>query len=180
VILFEFPDIFAEFRGKQFSLLWRGSRDGFGAHDFHRLCDHHPNTLTVIQDTDGNIFGGFTPVEWDSRLRLWRWDGIDCCKSDPSLKSFLFTIKNPHNFPARIFPLKPEGMKYAIYSEAESGPDFVDIGANTSPRTSRVRPRPGEWFGQYYTNDTGYDGVSFFTNSLVFTVREVEVFYIIS
>jgi uncharacterized coiled-coil protein SlyX len=64
-----FPEIFAEFR--KFSLLWRGSRDGFRAHEFHRRCDGRANTLTVILDTKGNIFGGFTPVEWESRV----WNG---------------------------------------------------------------------------------------------------------
>jgi hypothetical protein len=63
VIISDFPDIFAEFRVKRFSLLWRSGRDGFGADDFHSRCDGHANTLTVILDTTGNIFGGFTPVE---------------------------------------------------------------------------------------------------------------------
>jgi hypothetical protein len=66
-IISDFPEIFAEFRGKQFSLLWRGSRNGFKAQEFHHRCDGHANTLTVIVDTEGNIFGGFTPVEWESR-----------------------------------------------------------------------------------------------------------------
>jgi hypothetical protein len=34
-IILYFPEIFAKFEGKQFSLLWRGSRDGFGACHFH-------------------------------------------------------------------------------------------------------------------------------------------------
>jgi hypothetical protein len=65
-IIPDFSEIFTEFRGKQISLLWQGSRDGFKAQEFHRRCDGHANTLTVILDMEGNIFGGFTPVEWDS------------------------------------------------------------------------------------------------------------------
>jgi hypothetical protein len=65
-IISEFPAIFAEFRGKQFKLLWRGSRDGFSASQFHGRCDGHANTLTVILDPKGTIFGGLTPVEWES------------------------------------------------------------------------------------------------------------------
>jgi outer membrane murein-binding lipoprotein Lpp len=57
-IISDFPEIFAEFRGKQFVILCRGSRDGFKAKEFHRRCDGHANTLTVILDTKGNIFGG--------------------------------------------------------------------------------------------------------------------------
>jgi hypothetical protein len=65
-IISDIPEIFAEFRGKRFSLLWRGSRDRFKVSEFHRRCDGHANTLTVILDTKENIFGGFTPVKWES------------------------------------------------------------------------------------------------------------------
>jgi flagellar biosynthesis chaperone FliJ len=51
----DFPKLFADFKTKQFTLLWRGSRDGFGSKAFHSRCDGHPNTLTVISDTNGNI-----------------------------------------------------------------------------------------------------------------------------
>jgi hypothetical protein len=40
----DFPALFAEFRGKRFALLWRGSRDGFGAPDFDGRCDGHAPT----------------------------------------------------------------------------------------------------------------------------------------
>jgi hypothetical protein len=58
-------------------------------------------------DTNGIIFGGFTPVEWDSE-EIWG-------KADPSQKSFLFTLKNPHNFWARRFALKAEKKDKAIH-----------------------------------------------------------------
>ncbi len=45
---------------KSFSLLWRGSRDGFDITEFHKLCDGKANTVTVIKNTNGFIFGGFT------------------------------------------------------------------------------------------------------------------------
>jgi hypothetical protein len=66
LIVADFPVLFAELHRKRFALLWRGSRDGFRARDFHGRCDGHAPTLTLIQDTAGNIFGGFTPVEWES------------------------------------------------------------------------------------------------------------------
>jgi hypothetical protein len=55
-----------EFRAHRFNLLWRGSRDGFTAQEFHLRCDGRANTLTLIEDTDGNVFGGFTPVKWEN------------------------------------------------------------------------------------------------------------------
>jgi hypothetical protein len=78
----------------------------FEVSNFHGRCDGHTNTLTVIFDTEGNIFGGFTPVEWDSRFHYGR---------DDSLKSFVFTLKNPHNIPARKFVLNAKKSNQAIY-----------------------------------------------------------------
>jgi hypothetical protein len=86
-IISSFPAIFDAFRGKQFKLLWRGSRDGFSALAFHRRCDGHTNTLTVILDTHGSIFGGFTPVSWESRV--WNGkseNGDNSMKADNSVK----------------------------------------------------------------------------------------------
>jgi hypothetical protein len=171
MIISDFPMIFAEFRGKQFSLLWRGSRDGFSAHNFHSRCDGHANTLTVILDTDGNIFGGFTPVEWDSENHT---------KADPSLKSFLFTLRNPHNVPARRFFLKAGKNEWAIVGQADRGPYFDDlcISANCNRNTSSYTKFFGYSTGRYL-NDTGLEGKTFFTGSEYFQVKEVEVFEII-
>jgi hypothetical protein len=56
-IVLDFPKLFEDFKEKQFTLLWRGSGDGFRVNDFHNRCDRHSNTLTVILDTKGNIIG---------------------------------------------------------------------------------------------------------------------------
>jgi hypothetical protein len=66
LIVADFLALFAEFRRKRFSLLWRGSRNGFRAHHSHRRCDGHAPTLVLIEDMEGSIFGGFTPVKWES------------------------------------------------------------------------------------------------------------------
>jgi hypothetical protein len=162
LIVADFPALFAEFAGKRFTLLWRGSRDGFGAGDFHSRCDGHAPTLTLIQDTDGNIFGGFTPVEWDSH-------GGN--KADPSLKSFLFTLKNPHNCPARKFALKAQSKAKAILCWSGRGPSFRDISVSGNRTDSYT-----ELFGCNYTNDTGVKGKTVLTGSEHFTVKEIEVF----
>jgi hypothetical protein len=61
-----FPPPLEEFRAKRFNLLWRGSRDCFGANEFRCRCDGRAYTLTLIRDTDGYVFGGVTPVKWES------------------------------------------------------------------------------------------------------------------
>jgi hypothetical protein len=90
-----FPGIFSDFSASRISLLWRGSRDGFGAIDFHNRCDGHASTLAVILDTrgifavaslqwsgkGGNETGGSETRTTASRLtRVW---------------DFFFTLKNP-------------------------------------------------------------------------------------
>jgi hypothetical protein len=171
-----FPELFEDFKEKQFDLLWRGSRDGFGARDFHSRCDGHANTLTVILDTNGNIFGGFTPVEWESRV----WDGkASTCKkllkTDPSLKSFLFTLKNPDNVPARKFPLIATKKPVALGCHGNGGPDFCDIIIYSNCNTSTGNFTS---LGYRFTNDTGKHVPSFLTGSNTFQVEEIEIFEI--
>jgi hypothetical protein len=89
LIVSSLAPLFDEFCGKRFVLLWRGIRDGFGARDFHGRCDGRANILTLIVDTGGNVFGGFTPLQRESRTS-------NCCKCDDSLKSFIFMLKNLH------------------------------------------------------------------------------------
>jgi hypothetical protein len=179
-IISDFPEIFAEFRRKRFSLLWRGSRDGFKAQDFHIRCDGHGNTLTMILDTKGNIFGGFTPVKWESRV--WnRKTGNDdnCFKPDDSLKSFVFTLKNPHNISARRFGLKSEMKHQAILCDSDRGPIFgyypsnIYVCDNCSTNTFS-----STFLGRTYTNDTGLNNDIVFTGSSNFRVKEIEVFRI--
>jgi hypothetical protein len=168
-IVADFPKLFEDFKQKQFTLLWRGTRDGFRCQDFHSRCDGHPNTLTVILDTKGNIFGGLTPVEWESG---YKWKG----KADPSLKTFVFTLKNPHNLPARRFALRPEQMDQAICCTMKRGPNFYDVGVLDNCNTNTASfTYP---FGSHYTNDTGLNGNTFFTGSGRFQVKESEVFEI--
>jgi hypothetical protein len=162
----DFPKLFEDFKQKQFTLRWRGSRDGFGKRDFHSRCDWHGNTLTVILDTKGNLFGGFTPVEWDSGSEE---------KADPSLKSFIFTLKNPRNFPARRFALKAEAKDRAIRCNSDGGPHFWDIYVFNNCNTNTSS---GTYLGYSYTNNTGLDGKTFFTGSDRFQVKEIEVFEI--
>jgi hypothetical protein len=177
LIVSDFPEIFAEFRGKRFLLLWRGSRDGFGPRHFHSRRDRQANTLTVILDTNGNVFGGFTPVKWESR----KWNENfgrenNCWKADDSLRSFLFTLKNPHNIPARRFALITERRDEAIRCFSEYGPHFRDIAIcdNCNASTGNYT-----FLGRVYINDTRLDGGTVFTNAPCFQVREVEVFEII-
>jgi hypothetical protein len=172
------PAIFPNLKDKYFTLLWRGSRDGFDAEAFHIRCDGHSNTLTLIQDTGGFIFGGFTPVPWESQPFNEEEEDIDdtIAKADESGRSFLFTLRNPYALPPKKFPLYRESRKQAILCSRKRGPMFgaddllVDTRCNENT-TSRTRG-----FGSSYSNGTGRDGKTFFTGMAYFTVKEIEVF----
>ncbi len=53
-------------KDQNWKLVYRGSDDGFNNVSFHTKCDGVPNTLTVVQTTLGNVFGGFTEKAWNS------------------------------------------------------------------------------------------------------------------
>jgi hypothetical protein len=179
LIVSQFPSLFEEFRTKRFNLLWRGSRDGFTAKEFHLRCDGRANTLTLISDTDGNIFGGFTPVEWESPAS-WFGNSVRLRKpkGDSSLRSFLFTLKNPHSVPPRKFALKEEKENSAIYCSSTCCAAFVDIyvfdncNANRDSYT-RIGTRCSN---SAYANDTAFE--DFLTGAGEVTVKEIEVFEI--
>ncbi|CAF1172092.1 unnamed protein product [Didymodactylos carnosus] len=105
-----------EFYGKsnqRWQLIYRASRDGFGAKDFHDRCNDQGATVTVIRSKNGYLFGGYTRVPWKS-------DGG--WKEDAS--SFLFTLSNPHSIPPRKYHVDPQQSKYAVRHRAGCGPAF--------------------------------------------------------
>ena len=95
---------------QSFSLLWRGSRDGFDAATFHRLCDGKANTVTVVKNTNGIIFGGFTSIPWKSSGDY---------KADS--QAFLFSLTNPSNEPVK---LNVHLEDCAVYHHSSYGPTF--------------------------------------------------------
>ena len=53
-----------KFNVRRFKLLYKGSRDGDAANDFHTRCDDAEKTLVIVEDNYGNRFGGFTTQDW--------------------------------------------------------------------------------------------------------------------
>jgi hypothetical protein len=106
-IVSQFPEIFGTFKGARLSLLWRGSRDGFDLSEFHQRCDYHQNTLTVILDQHGNIFGGFSEVAW------WIYEEVD------NQNDFVFTLSNDADVPPSKFEVSE-----TIERDERSGPNF--------------------------------------------------------
>ena len=66
----------------KFELLYKGTKDGDTYDIFHKKCDNQGPTISIIESTDGQIFGGYASKSWDINN-----------KSDiPDPDSFLFNI----------------------------------------------------------------------------------------
>eukprot|EP00347_Sterkiella_histriomuscorum_P003259 403364977 len=78
----------ADSSNKQFSLLYRGSRDGFSADKFHELCDYKGPTVSFIISECAQVFGGFTSIPWTSNSLFY---------SDPS--AFVFSLRCTYELP---------------------------------------------------------------------------------
>jgi hypothetical protein len=122
----------------------------------------------LILSKNSYIFGGFTPLAWSSRNNY---------AQDSSQKSFIFTLKNPHNLAARIFKQNPKTNAICDYSGI--GPTF---GANYDLHVCDQCQTSASSYsnlGSGYVNDTGIAGNQVLTGGYNFTAEEVEVFEVI-
>ena len=97
------------FDGKKFQtkLLFRGSKDGFSAGQFHSLCDNKGPTLVLVKSRLGFYFGGFNSTSWNSS---GQWSQTPNC--------FLFSLN--HKTKHEIY----QNPQHAIYHHSGYGPTF--------------------------------------------------------
>ncbi|PFX19138.1 BTB/POZ domain-containing protein KCTD6 [Stylophora pistillata] len=148
-------------------LLYRASRDGWNASNFHSCCDNEGPTVAEIKS--GNyIFGGYTEEQWES-------PGTGIYKSAPA--SFLFSLVNPYGLPPTKIPLLDGREGNAIYCQNLVGPVFG--GGNAHDLYISNTPH-------YYSNSANLkhayrcpedqNASSFFVGSQNFAVNKMEVF----
>jgi hypothetical protein len=147
----------------KWTLLYRGTRDGFGAANFHFECDNHSNTLTIVKALDSSyIFGGFTSITWDSTSEY---------KSDPN--AFLFSLTNKDNQPSKMRQINTTN---SIYCYSGYGPIFgggFDIHiCNNANTTMGSRSN----LGQSYQHPQPSQGQSYLAGSHSFQLSEIEVY----
>jgi hypothetical protein len=147
--------------------LYQGSRDGFGAFDFHSHCDHKPNTLTIVKSINGNIFGGFTRAQWKSTTSL-----------DIDKSAFIFSLVNKENRPLLFEHLSKR--KDSVFSDKKTGPTFggfydLFISDNSNQNTNSISN-----LGRTYTHPEYPYGSekaqTILTGTYNFQVQEIEVF----
>jgi len=148
----------------KWELLYKASRDGFGANIFHNRCDNKGRTITIVQSNNNYLFGGYTSVAWTSS---GSWT------IDPN--AFLFTLTNPNDIPPTRYPVQPSKTQHTVYHSGGYGPTFgashdLHISSNSNSNNSCSTRFPST-----YTDTTGR-GNTTFTGNLNFTASDIEVF----
>ena len=96
---------------KKMELIYRGTRDGMKAKEFHDKCDKKGPTITLYE-FGSRIFGGYSSISWSS-------DGIYHSAPD----CFIFTLVNSQNKEPTKFPLKDNDLN-TVYHGLDYGPTF--------------------------------------------------------
>jgi hypothetical protein len=153
----------------KWTLLYCGSRDGFGSRDSHSKCDGHLNTLTILKAKQTSfIFGGFTSVSWDSSNQY---------KSDPN--AFIFSLTNKHNQPVKM-NVYPNEHESAILCHSKYGPTFgkgADIRiANNSNTTIECDANLGDSYKHPRYEKVTNEARTFLAGSHRFQLVEIEVY----
>jgi hypothetical protein len=143
----------------EFSLLYRGSRDGQTNKAFHSKCDSKGCTLTVIETTCGKVFGGYPNTAW---LSTGGYYGAN--------KAFLFALPGGGISSPCKMKLKNANDNYAIYcgNGNTCGPAFGGGNGYNDMivNGSNVYLRPGYTYEQGPISNGSY------------SIKEMEVFQV--
>ena len=94
---------------QKWNLLYRATRDGFRAADFHAKCDGKSKTLVIVKAASGNVFGGYTECIWDQSE-----------KAKKGYRDYIFSYRNKLNNKLKISNF----LFYTIFCSAKFGPVF--------------------------------------------------------
>jgi hypothetical protein len=97
------------------------------------------------------------------------------------MKSFVFTLKNPHHLAARTFSLNPDRKHYTMFCYPNTTMVFfgcwgaICITDNCNSHNNSHNRGFGHPESSF-VNDTGLPGSTLFTGENTFTVKELEIF----
>lgn len=156
-------------------LLWRGTRDGFAASEFHNRCDYQGTTITVVKSESGYIFGGVTGVAWASRGgALNVRSGVD------TTKAFLFGIRTySRQDTSTIF--KPTwNTQQAMNDAPKWGPSFAGLSiAGDANANANSVAMPGDTYTGNGVDSRLHPPNEYFAGTKHFKVAEIEVFKLV-
>ena len=95
----------------KFNLVFSTQKDGPSTSTFHMHCDGVSPTITIVMDTNGNKFGGYTTSSW--------------AQPSPSSGYARDTDAFVFNLSKKLKYIQPDKYgKYSIYRDIDSGPTF--------------------------------------------------------
>jgi hypothetical protein len=149
-------------------LLYRASRDGWAAQNFHSKCDNQGATVSVIRSTGGYVFGGYADVAWTSNGQY-----------TASSESFLFALQYPSGVTPVKMPLV-QNHHHAVFGQSSYGPTFgsrhdIYVADNASSNSTSYTN-----LGQTYQLPAGQNAQTFLTGARNFQAAEIEVFRVTS
>ena len=92
-----------------YNQIYKATRDGGTGKNFHSHCDNKGPTLTLINSTNGYIFGGFISISWEGPENWTNKSNDD--------SAFIFSIDNKIKYPV-------QDKSCVIYNQINYGPDF--------------------------------------------------------
>jgi hypothetical protein len=147
---------------QKWQLIYKAMKNGFDGNICHRCCDNQGPTLTVIQSSNGYLFGGYTAVNWDIKGG-WMVDKT----------AFLFTLINPHNIPPTKYAINPNGTN-AILSGSGTGPVFGEWDIFIYLKDHKDE-ESNSCFPSNYSDSTNRGNLTF-TGSANFSFTDLEIY----
>ena len=150
---------------KRMELIYRATRDGATAKDFHNKCNNQGPTICLFKNDKGNIFGGYASISWEN--------GNDDYHSAPD--SFLFTLTNIHGTQPTKFP--NTNSSYSLRFNSNYGPIFGG-GQDIYTCSNFINDNSASGFPHSYQDNLskGYSIFSGNSNSQKYKLKELEVF----
>ena len=148
-------------------MIYQATKHGDKGEDFKKYCNNKGSTLTVIKSQNDEIFGGFTKCNWTNENNTYSYD--DC--------AFLYSIANKKTFNV----IKPEkaiinydiGYAFACFGNTNDWDGIYLFDEFLSDMQGYCNPKK---LTEIYNLESEED-ISSLGN---FTVKEVEVFQIVS
>lgn len=149
-------------------LIYKASRDGFRAADFHSCCDNYGETVNVIHSTDDYLFGGYTDIPWTSAGGSFQKSG----------KTFLFAFRSSMkgNKAVKAGVVESSVAVYhhhnACCAFGEGSNIYIADASNTNSSSCST------WNGRYYSlpSDITSSDYCWLVGQSNFQTKDIEVF----
>ena len=156
---------------KKWSLIYKGTRDGFASDDFHRMCNNRGATLTIIQTRNRfymknrhMLFGGYTTVPWSSQYGF---------HYDPQAFLFQFIQNKLTRFNIR------SSDETAVFHSVSSGPVFGLDDIHICHRSNENNFSYSRFPDCYEDVEQNGKGRKTFSKTRNFLVSEIEIYKVI-